>query len=132
MGPLKKIKSMTTSTGIYQHGRLNEPNPEFGYALEDQARALIVADEFKDENLKGVYLNFIMKAKRKDGLLHHFYYENNNKGLFKDGLFKNEEYNSKINIKEAYGITLWSLLTPQNNKGDDIKKIIRNLIKDAH
>ena len=77
MDHLKKIRSMTTGIGIYQHGKLNEPNPEFGYALEDQARALIVADEFKDENLKGIYLNFIMKAKREDGLLHHFYYENN-------------------------------------------------------
>ena len=55
-----------------------------------------------------------MKAKREDGLLHHFYYENNSKGLFKKGLFKNVEYNSKINIKEAYGITLWSLLTTNN------------------
>ena len=132
MDPLKKIRSMTSDIGIYQHGRLNEPNPEFGYAIEDQARALIVANEFKDENLKGIYLNFIMKAKREDGLLHHFYYENNNKGLFEDGLFKNEEYNSKINIKEAYGLTLWSLLVSQNNKGGDIKKIIKNLIKDAH
>ena len=51
MDPLKKIKSMTTTIGIYQHGKLNEPDPEFGYALEDQARALIVAYEFKDENL---------------------------------------------------------------------------------
>ena len=47
-------------------------------------------------------------------------------------LFKNEEYNSKTNIKEAYGITLWSLLATKNNKDDDIKKIIKNLIKDAH
>jgi hypothetical protein len=132
MDPLKKIRSMTTGIGIYQHGKLNEPDPEFGYALEDQARAFIVANEFKDENLKRIYINFIMKAKREDGLLHHFYYENNSKGLFEDGLFKNEEYNSKINIKEAYGLTLWSLLSSQNNKDGDIKKIIKNLIKDAH
>ena len=41
MDPLKKIKLLTTNTGIYQHGKLNKPNPEFGYAIEDQARALI-------------------------------------------------------------------------------------------
>ena len=127
MDPLKKIRSMTTDIGIYQHGRLNKPDPEFGYALEDQARALIVANELKDENLKGIYLNFIMKAKREDGLLHHFYYENNSKGLF-----KNEEYNSKQNVKEAYGITLWSLLTTKNNQDNNIIEIIKNLIKDAH
>jgi hypothetical protein len=132
MDPLKKLRSMTTGIGIYQHGKLNEPNPEFGYALEDQARALIVANELKDEDLKGIYLNFIVKAKKDDGLLHHFYYENNSKGLFKDGLFKNEEYNSKINIKEAYGITLWSLLATENDRNNDIKEITKNLIKDAY
>ncbi|MCL5072797.1 MAG: hypothetical protein M1308_18165 [Actinobacteria bacterium] len=132
MDPLKKIKSMTTDIGIYQHGRLNEPNPEFGYAIEDQARALIVANEFKDENLKRIYLNFITKAKREDGLLHHFYYENNSRGLFEDGLFKNEEYNSKQNIKEAYGLTLWSLLATENNGNKNIMEIIKNLTGDAH
>jgi len=132
MDPLKKIKSLTTGIGIYQHGRLNEPNPEFGYALEDQARALIVANEFKDKNLKEIYLNFIIKAKREDGLLYHFYYENNSKGPFKDGSFRNEEHNSKMNIKEAYGLTLWSLLALKNKKNDDIEKIIENLIKDTY
>jgi len=126
MDPLKKIRSMTTEIGIYQHGKLNEPDPEFGYALEDQARALIVADGFKDENLQKIYLSFILKAQKEDGMLYHFYYENNSKGLW-----KNDEYNTKPNIKEAYGITLWSLLATKNNQDSDIKKIIKNLIKDA-
>ena len=65
MDSLKKIRSMTTDIGIYQHGKLSEPNPEFGYALEDQARALIVANEFKDDNLKGIYLNFKAIASNK-------------------------------------------------------------------
>ena len=52
MDPLKKIKSMTSDIGIYQHGKLNKPDPAFGYAIEDQARALIVVDEFKDIKLQ--------------------------------------------------------------------------------
>jgi len=127
MDPLKKIRSMTSNIGIYQHGKLTKPDPEFGYALEDQARALIVADEFKDKNLKDIYLNFVLKAQREDGLLYHFYYENNGKGLF-----KNEEYDSNPNTKEAYGLTLWSLLVTKSNQNGYIKKIIKNLIKDAH
>ena len=127
MDPLKKIRSMTSTIGIYQHGRLNKPDSEFGYALEDQARALIIASEFKEENLQKIYLYFILKAQREDGLLHHFYYENNGRGLF-----KNEEFNSKPNIKEAYGLTLWSLLATNINKDEDVKKIIKNLIKDAY
>ena len=126
MNPLKKIKSMTTDVGIYQHAKLNEPDPKFGYALEDQARALIVAYEFKDENLQKIYLNFILKAQREDGLLHHFYYDNNGRSLF-----KNDEHESKPNIKEAFGITLWSVLATKNNENESIQKITKNLIEDA-
>lgn len=134
MYSLKKIRSMTTNTGIYQHGKLSQPDPEFGYALEDQARALIVAEELKDENLKEIYLNFIMRAKREDGLLYHFYYENDKRDFNngKKGSFKNEEYNSKQNIKEAYGLTLWSLLATENNGNKNIMEIIKNLTEDAH
>ncbi|MCJ7666329.1 MAG: hypothetical protein MUO59_06290, partial [Actinobacteria bacterium] len=132
MDPLKKLRSMTSGFGIYQHGKLDKPNPEFGYALEDQARALIVVDEFKDKKLQTVYLNFIRSAQREDGLLHHFYFYTNGKS-FNDGkgLFRTEEYTSKSNVKEAYGITLWSLLTTNISKDNNIRNIIKNLIKDS-
>lgn len=124
---------MTSDIGIYQHGKLNKPNPEFGYAIEDQARALIVVSEFKDEKLQNIYLNFIKNAQRKDGLLHHFYFYNNSKSFTNGkGLFKSKEYNSKSNVKEAYGLTLWSLLTTNISKDSKLKKIIKNLIKDSH
>ncbi len=126
MDPLKKIRSITSDTGIYQHGKLDKPAFEFGYALEDQARALIVADEFKDKNLKYIYLNFILKAQREDGLLYHFFYEDSGKGSF-----KNKEINSKPNAEEAYGLALWALLTIKNTPDDYIRKVIENLINDA-
>ena len=133
MDPLKKIRSMTSDIGIFQHGKLNKPDPEFGYALEDQARALIVVDEFKDKKLQKIYLNFIQNAQREDGLLHHFYFYTNGKSFNNGkGHFRNEEYNSKSNLKEAYGLTLWSLLATNINKDDDLKKIIKNLIKDSY
>lgn len=126
MDPLKKIRSMTSAAGIYQHGKLDKPATGFGYAIEDQARALIVAYEFQDKNLCDIYLNFILKAQREDGLLYHFYYDNNGTGLFKD-----VENNSKTNVKEAYGITLWSLLVTKNNQAEGINKVIASLIKDS-
>ena len=128
MDPLKKIKSLTTSIGIYQHGRLNKPNPEFGYAIEDQARALIVANELDEKVLQKTYLDFILRAKREDGLLYHFYY-----GDKATSLFKNEEHNSISNTEEAYGITLWSLLKTQKNTvlKSEVKDTIEALIKDA-
>jgi hypothetical protein len=126
MDHLKKIRSMTSASGIYQHGKMDKPDPAFGYALEDQARALIVAHELQDKNLCSIYLNFIKKAQREDGLLHHFYYDNNGSGLFKD-----EEYNSKPNAQEAYGLTLWSLLKTNNNLDEDINKVVQNLLKNV-
>jgi hypothetical protein len=133
MDPLKKLRSITSDIGVYQHGKLNKPNPEFGYALEDQARALMVASEFKDEKLQKIYLNFIRSAQRQDGLLYHFYFYDNSKNFTNgEGLFKNEEYNSKSNVKEAYGLTLWSLLATDVIKDNNIKKIIKNLIKDSY
>lgn len=121
---------MTTNVGIYQHGKLDEPDPKFGYALEDQARALMVAYYFEDEELKDIYLNFILKAQKEDGLLYHFFYENNNgKGLFKNNENSSESHN--INTKEAYGIALWALLTVKISRNDDFKKIVEKLITDA-
>jgi hypothetical protein len=133
MDPLKKLRSITSDIGVYQHGKLNKPNPEFGYAIEDQARALIVANGFKDKKLQKIYLNFIRSAKRQDGLLHHFYFYKDSTDLTNgEGVFKNEEYNSKSNIKEAYGLTLWSLLATNINRDNDLKDIIKKLIEDSH
>ena len=126
MDPLKKIRSMTSDIGIYQHGKLDKPAAEFGYALEDQARALIVADQLEDKKLKDIYLNFIIRAQREDGLLYHFFYEDND-----NGKFKSEEYNRKSNITEAYGLTIWSLLATGNIKNDKIKRTIEKLIEEA-
>jgi len=133
MDPLYKLRSMTSDMGVYQHGKFDKPDPEFGYALEDQARALMVASEFKDKKLQKIYLNFILNAKRQDGLLYHFYFYNKHKDFTNgEGLFKNEEYDSKSNVKEAYGLTMWSLLATDVSKDSDIKKIIDSLIKDSY
>jgi len=123
---------MTSAIGVYQHGNFNKPDPGFGYALEDQARALLVTKEFKDEKLQKIYLNFIKNAQRQDGLLYHFYFYNNSKKPgYGEGLFKNEEFNSRSNVKEAYGLTLWSLLAADIHGDDDVEKIIKNLIEDS-
>jgi len=125
--PLRKIRMLTTDKGIYQHGKLDRPDPSLGYALEDQARALIVADKFGDKDLRDIYLNFILKARRKDGLLYHFFYDNKD-----GGFFKNEEYDSKPNTQEAYGLTLWSLLSIKNSNDSNTAGIIKKLIDNAY
>ena len=122
--PLSKIKQLTTNFGIYQHGKLNLPDPEFGYALEDQARALIVAYEFQDKNLEEIYLNYIIRSKRPDGLLYHYYYEDR-------GFEENNSPGGTISEQEAYGITIWALISTGNFKNRKVKEILEKLKKDA-
>ncbi len=122
VSPLWKIKQLTTKIGIYQHGKLNLPDPQKGYALEDQARALIIAHAFKEKNLEKIYLNYIKKAQTPNGLLYHYFYED--KGGFCDKELSGEK---KSSIQEAYGITLWALLKTKNFRKDPFKKIVNNL-----
>ena len=138
---LKKIRLMTSNVGIYQHGKFNKPAPEFGYAIEDQARALLVVNEFKDKKLKSIYLNFILRAKREDGLLYHYYYDSNDKyrnddkGLFRDKEIGNKEINPDPGHEEAYGLVLWALLTIKNGQSTQdnyVRKIVKNLIENAY
>ena len=128
MDILKKIKSLTTEIGVYQHGKLDKPAPEFGYAIEDQARALLVADSAGNMALKKIYLDFIIRAKRKDGLLYHFYFEDN-----KAGFFRNSENGLKPNTEVAFAITLWSLLTVFKNEklNKNIEAIVNKLMEEA-
>jgi len=129
MDILKKIRSLTTDIGIYQHGKLNKPAPKFGYALEDQSRALLVANSADDLILKKIYLDYIVRSKRQDGLLYHFYFKDD-----KAGFFKNSENDLRPNTEVAFAITLWSLLTVFKNIkiNKDIEPIISKLIKDAN
>lgn len=122
--PFWKIRQLTTNIGIYQHGKLNLPDPKMGYALEDQARALIVAHEFKDKNLEEIYLNYIIRSKRPDGLLYHYYYEDS-------GFEENNSPGGTTSEQEAYGITIWALISTGNLKNRELKEILEKLKNDA-
>lgn len=117
--PLLKIRSLTNYFGIYQHGKLSEIDRDFGFALEDQARALIVANDFKDYKLKKIYRNFIVNSYKEGGHFCQFYYE---------------DENGNINIpekcecsEEAKGITLWALLKSYKRRNKEVNKIVKDL-----
>lgn len=112
---LKKVRQLTTKIGIYQHGKFNQPDPSFGYALEDQARALIVAYQFGAKDLEKTYLNFIIKARNKDTFLNQFYYED------KRGFVEDITPFTVLDRQEAYGITLWALFSTNNFQNEKIK-----------
>ncbi len=119
---LNKIKQLTTPLGIYQFGILDEPDPSYGYALDDQARALIVAHSLQEKKLEKIYLEYIKRSIRPDGLLYQFF--------DKDGKFiDNSTKELTETSQDAFGETLWAILITKSFRQKSIRKILENLIE---
>jgi glycosyltransferase involved in cell wall biosynthesis len=110
---LDHIKNLTTDFGILQFSKFSEPDPESGYTLDDNARALIdlvMYHKFKpnDETLSLVhaYLRYIEGIQRPNG-----WFDN-----YKD--YNNEltAQNYEVNLEDANGRALWSLGTTLAHK----------------
>lgn len=121
--PLSKIKQLTSEIGIYQFGNGEVPDPKKGFALEDQARALIVVHQFHEEKLENIYVNFILRSFRKDGYFNQFYYEDS-RGFVEDPTPITVE-----DKEEAYGATLWALLSTNHFKEAKVEPIVKQLEK---
>jgi len=122
---LQKIKQLTTDVGIYQHDTRGQPDPSFGYALEDQARALIIAHEFGDKDLEEIYFNFIIKAQNKNTFLNQYYYEDQR------GFVNDITPSTVLDRQEAYGITLWALLSTNYFQDKKIKTLVDQVCVNA-
>ena len=97
---LGRMSQMTTKWGIYQHSLYDKVNPKFGYALDDQARAYLVANCFEEKKLANIYLNFIKRAVGKEAIWHFFYDKNG--GIIPDKKIKCSE--------DALGMVAWVLM----------------------
>jgi len=56
---LRYIEFLTDNFGIWQHSKGTEIDREHGYALDDSARALLVALQYSRLDLAEIYLNFL-------------------------------------------------------------------------
>jgi hypothetical protein len=88
---------------MYQHARGSRPNPEFGYCLDDNARALIVA--IRAHALLGEsglidyvrhYLAFVERCQRTDGRFRNF--------MSAEGTWLDE-----VGSEDAHGRAIWAL-----------------------
>lgn len=120
---LSKIRALTNFFGIYQHGRCCEIDKKFGFALEDQSRALLIANHYKDLKLKKIYRDFIVNAYKQNGNFCQFYYEDINGNM----LVPEESLCSE----EAMGVTLWALIKSYKKKDKQVNEIIHDLINNA-
>ena len=103
---LDHIKELTTDYGMLQFSKFSEPDPESGYTLDDNARALIdmvmYYSHYQDDEtlrLAGIYLNFMEDMQRADGFFDN--YKNFDRQL--------TAQNSEVNLEDANGRAFWSL-----------------------
>jgi len=103
---LHHVAKMTNGFGMLQFSKLTEPDPKFGYTLDDNSRALIAVTEFYKKNhsllalkLAKIYLKFIAYIYEKEGL-HN--YVNDDKSF-------NETQNTTENLEDSYARGMYAL-----------------------
>jgi glycosyltransferase involved in cell wall biosynthesis len=103
---LNQIKQLTTDFGMIQFSKINLPDIDSGYTLDDNARALIAicmhyeqTREKTDLVFMSTYLNFIKHCQEPDG-------------AFLNYVDKDEQFtiqNREVNLDDANGRAIWAL-----------------------
>lgn len=103
---LKHLNKLTTDFGIIQFAKINQPDIESGYTLDDNARAMVATcqylelyknDDYIDQVAK--YLNFIKYCFQQDGIFLNYVNE--------DRLFTLQ--NNETNLEDSNGRAIWAL-----------------------
>lgn len=133
---LQHLKEMSTDFGIIQFARINQPDEQSGYTLDDNARALIAfgqhysltADESDVAYIRR-YLGFIGHCLQEDGSLLN--YVDMQQGF--------TEENGRHNLEDATGRAIWALgyiLSLSDELPADIvataNVLIEAMLKNAH
>ena len=103
---LNQLKKMTTDIGIIQFSKINQPDIDSGYTLDDNARALIAMCMYykmtEDKNsLPQIkkYLDFIKLCQQPEGDFQNY--------LNKECKFTNQ--NRDVNLEDSNGRAIWAL-----------------------
>lgn len=103
---LDHIKKMTTDFGILQFSKLNHPDINSGYTIDDNARAMIalcqhykLTRDTSDLKYIKIYLDFIAYCERTDDLFLNYV----------DFKKKFTAQNSTVNLEDSTGRAIWAL-----------------------
>jgi glycosyltransferase involved in cell wall biosynthesis len=103
---LDQIKSMTTDFGYIQFSKLNVPDLQSGYTIDDNARAMIALGMYykkyrEADTLKyiNIYLNYIQYCQQADGKFNNYTDVNKN--------FTEQNYSE--NLEDCTGRAMWAL-----------------------
>jgi len=120
---LSHLKSLTDDVGIIQHTKFNIPDRKNGYALDDQARALIATTLLGEDKLANVYLSFLYHSQTEDGLFSTF--------MDYDRKFTNIN-STKLNvgISDAYALSFWALaLVKKQKNGSGLDELADTMLE---
>ncbi len=124
---LDHVKKLTTDFGMIQFSKINQPDIDSGYTLDDNARALIAMCQHyeltKDEtdlNYIKIYFNFIKHCLQPDGSFLNYVNEQN---IFTD-------QNNSTNLADSNGRAIWAL-GYMISMSDILPKEFRSIVTDA-
>ncbi|TSC64529.1 MAG: glycosyltransferase, group I [Parcubacteria group bacterium Gr01-1014_106] len=129
---LRHLRRLTDARSILQHTLKERPLPEFGYAIDDGARALLVVTETERvfpsadareraalRQLATLYLNFIADCQLPDGRFHNF-------------VAHDRTFLDAVGSQDAYGRTVWALgITAVRNADADCRGRAAALLRTA-
>lgn len=120
---LSHLKSLTDDVGIIQHTKFDIPDRKNGYALDDQARALIATILLGEDKLAKVYLSFLYHSQTEDGLF----------STFMDYERRFNNFNStklNVGISDAFALSFWALTVVKREKrGTGLDELAGNMIE---
>jgi len=103
---LEHLKKMTNKTGIIQFSKINQPDIDSGYTLDDNARAMIAMCMYykhsgDNESVSYIlkYLNFIKHCQQPNGDFLNYTNQQNQ--------FTNQ--NNEVNLNDSNGRAVWAL-----------------------
>lgn len=97
---LKHLIKMTDKFGLFQFADKEKPSPDFGYTIDDNARALIISNKLKINKLTEIYLEYIKKSQKENGgFVNYIGYKDKRPTL----------QNETEDLTDANARTLWAL-----------------------
>lgn len=131
---IRYLRKMTDDFGLFQFAILSTPNKDFGYTLDDNARALIVCSQLtlqrhRPKGLKlliSIYINFIEMCQQPDGTFQNYISYINKKPT---------SQNIKEDLSDAQARAMWALseimantLLPAKTRNKARKIFLRALV----
>lgn len=125
---MRHLVKLTDKFGIFQFAVLDEPDPEWGYTLDDNARALVAVSWYYDltknttaQKLAEIYLNFIKKAVDSNGGFRNY---------FKTKNVSQAEINNKQGLEDSSARTIWALaVAVSSSLPGELKKTARHILE---